>query len=215
LLLSFIQSLILDHLLLADVPVPGFGTRSTNNIRCWSARGKVSFDLAKFNEGNYDGAVREAEEAETISTSNFLVFITLTIIDNSPSHQLASSTRTRISTPARLSVSSSSTSGSVSFPCLSQFLELCSDSSSIVQTAASLHDICRRFRKLQRPWTEFADYNAIQLNDSHPVLAIPELLVSPYSPSFTFPSRSENDPHSRSVSSSTKKGRTGTLLGPS
>jgi hypothetical protein len=75
LLLSFIQSLILDHLLLADVPVPGFGTRSTNNIRCWSARGKVSFDLAKFNEGNYDGAVREAEEAETISTSNFLLFI--------------------------------------------------------------------------------------------------------------------------------------------
>lgn len=51
-----------------DIPVPGFKTRSTNNLRAWQARGKVSFDLGKFNAGDYDGAVRESEEAETIST---------------------------------------------------------------------------------------------------------------------------------------------------
>lgn len=32
-----------------DIPVPGFRTTSTNNIRAWAARGKVSFDLAAFN----------------------------------------------------------------------------------------------------------------------------------------------------------------------
>ena len=32
-----------------DIPVPGFRTTSTNNIRACAARGKVSFDLAAFN----------------------------------------------------------------------------------------------------------------------------------------------------------------------
>jgi len=50
-----------------DIPVPGFRTTSTNNIRAWAARGAVSFDLAAFNAGDYDAAVREAEEAETIT----------------------------------------------------------------------------------------------------------------------------------------------------
>ena len=41
--------------------------------------------------------------------------------------------------------------------------------------AASLHDILRRFKKSKRPWTEFPDQVAIQLNDTHPTLAIVEL----------------------------------------
>lgn len=41
--------------------------------------------------------------------------------------------------------------------------------------AASLSDIVRRFKKSQRPWREFSDQIAIQLNDTHPTLAIPEL----------------------------------------
>ncbi|GMM37161.1 glycogen phosphorylase [Saccharomycopsis crataegensis] len=41
--------------------------------------------------------------------------------------------------------------------------------------AASLHDIIRRFKKSKRPWREFPDQVAIQLNDTHPTLCIPEL----------------------------------------
>lgn len=43
-------------------------------------------------------------------------------------------------------------------------------------TAASLQDIIRRFEKLEQPWSEFSQYNAIQLNDTHPTLAILELM---------------------------------------
>lgn len=41
--------------------------------------------------------------------------------------------------------------------------------------AASLHDIVRRFKKSNRAWKEFPEQVAIQLNDTHPTLAIVEL----------------------------------------
>ena len=43
-------------------------------------------------------------------------------------------------------------------------------------TSASLQDILRRFTKLDKPWTELPDYVCIQMNDTHPTLAIPELM---------------------------------------
>ena len=42
--------------------------------------------------------------------------------------------------------------------------------------AATLADILRRFRKLNRDFTELSDFVAIQLNDTHPAIAIPELM---------------------------------------
>lgn len=42
--------------------------------------------------------------------------------------------------------------------------------------AASLSDIVRRFKKSRRPWREFSEQIAIQLNDTHPTLAIVELM---------------------------------------
>lgn len=41
--------------------------------------------------------------------------------------------------------------------------------------AASLHDIVRRFKKTGRAWKDFPNQVAIQLNDTHPTLAIVEL----------------------------------------
>ena len=41
--------------------------------------------------------------------------------------------------------------------------------------AASLYDIVRRFKKSKSPWSTFPDQVAIQLNDTHPTLAIVEL----------------------------------------
>ncbi|KAG5352510.1 hypothetical protein C0989_001995 [Termitomyces sp. Mn162] len=43
-------------------------------------------------------------------------------------------------------------------------------------TAASLADILRRFKNLGKAISEFPEYVAIQLNDTHPTLAIPELM---------------------------------------
>jgi glycogen phosphorylase len=42
--------------------------------------------------------------------------------------------------------------------------------------SATLQDILRRFRKRPRPWQALADKVAIQLNDTHPAIAIPELM---------------------------------------
>jgi starch phosphorylase len=42
--------------------------------------------------------------------------------------------------------------------------------------AATLHDILRRHRKVSRSFEELPDFVAIQLNDTHPSIAIPELM---------------------------------------
>ncbi len=42
--------------------------------------------------------------------------------------------------------------------------------------ACSLKDIIRRFRKKNQGWDAFADKVAIQLNDTHPAIAVPELM---------------------------------------
>jgi starch phosphorylase len=43
-------------------------------------------------------------------------------------------------------------------------------------TACSLRDIIRRFQKDNSDWSKFPDKVAIQLNDTHPAISIPELL---------------------------------------
>ena len=50
-----------------DVPVPGYGTETVNNLRLWSAKATRDFDLRHFNEGNYEKAVEERNETESIS----------------------------------------------------------------------------------------------------------------------------------------------------
>jgi starch phosphorylase len=42
--------------------------------------------------------------------------------------------------------------------------------------ACSLADLVRRFRKANTDWSQLADKVAIQLNDTHPAMAVPELL---------------------------------------
>lgn len=50
-----------------DVPVPGYGTETVNNLRLWSAKATKDFDLGHFNDGNYEQSVEERTESETIS----------------------------------------------------------------------------------------------------------------------------------------------------
>ena len=50
-----------------DVPVPGYGTETVNNLRLWSAKAAREFDLSHFNDGNYEKAVEERNATENIS----------------------------------------------------------------------------------------------------------------------------------------------------
>ncbi|MFP4203970.1 MAG: glycogen/starch/alpha-glucan phosphorylase [Opitutales bacterium] len=42
--------------------------------------------------------------------------------------------------------------------------------------SCSLQDIVRRFLRKNTEWSAFPDYNVIQLNDTHPAIAVPELM---------------------------------------
>jgi glycogen phosphorylase len=116
-----------------DVPVPGYGTPTTNNLRLWSSKASQGeFDFQKFNSGDYENSVADQQRAETISAVLY------------PNDSLDRGKELR----------------------LKQQYFWC---------AASLFDIVRRFKKSQRAWSAFPDQVAIQLNDTHPTLAIVEL----------------------------------------
>lgn len=116
-----------------DVPIPGYGTKTTNNLRLWSSKASSGeFDFQKFNAGEYESAVADQQRAETISAVLY------------PNDNLEQGKELR----------------------LKQQYFWC---------AASLFDIIRRFKKTKRAWGEFPDQVAIQLNDTHPSLAIVEL----------------------------------------
>lgn len=116
-----------------DVPIPGYATPSTNNLRLWSSKAASGeFDFQKFNNGEYESAVAEQQRAETISAVLY------------PNDNLDRGKELRLK-------------------------------QQYFWVAASLYDIVRRFKKSKRPWSEFHEQVAIQLNDTHPTLAIVEL----------------------------------------
>ncbi|CAK7269295.1 Non-essential glycogen phosphorylase [Sporothrix epigloea] len=116
-----------------DVPIPGYATPATNNLRLWSSQAASGeFDFQKFNSGDYESSVADQQRAETISAVLY------------PNDNLDRGKELRLK-------------------------------QQYFWVAASLYDIVRRFKKSKRPWREFPDQVAIQLNDTHPTLAIVEL----------------------------------------
>ncbi|KAI2602846.1 glycosyltransferase family 35 protein [Hypoxylon sp. NC1633] len=116
-----------------DVPIPGYDTPSTNNLRLWSSKAASGeFDFQKFNSGDYESSVADQQRAETISAVLY------------PNDNLDRGKELRLK-------------------------------QQYFWVAASLYDIVRRFKKTERGWSEFPDQVAIQLNDTHPTLAIVEL----------------------------------------
>ncbi|OAQ63077.2 glycogen phosphorylase [Pochonia chlamydosporia 170] len=116
-----------------DVPIPGYDTPTTNNLRLWSSKASGGeFDFQKFNSGDYESSVADQQRAETISAVLY------------PNDNLERGKELRLK-------------------------------QQYFWVAASLYDIVRRFKKAKRPWREFPDQVAIQLNDTHPTLAIVEL----------------------------------------
>ncbi|KAK4554009.1 Non-essential glycogen phosphorylase [Recurvomyces mirabilis] len=117
-----------------DAPIPGYGTKTTNNLRLWSSKASHGeFDFTKFNSGEYEASVADQQRAETISAVLY------------PNDSLERGKELR----------------------LKQQYFWC---------AASLYDIVRRFKKSRKAWKDFPNQVAIQLNDTHPTLAIPELM---------------------------------------
>jgi starch phosphorylase len=116
-----------------DVPIPGYATPSTNNLRLWSSKASGGeFDFQKFNNGDYESSVADQQRAETISAVLY------------PNDNLERGKELRLK-------------------------------QQYFWVAASLYDIVRRFKKTKRAWKEFPEQVAIQLNDTHPTLAIVEL----------------------------------------
>lgn len=50
-----------------DMPVPGYGGKTVNSLRLWSAKAAREFNLSHFNAGNFDKAVEERNDSESIS----------------------------------------------------------------------------------------------------------------------------------------------------
>jgi glycogen phosphorylase len=50
-----------------DTPIPGYKTNTANALRLWKAEASEAFNFDAFNAGNYDSAVAEKMNSETIS----------------------------------------------------------------------------------------------------------------------------------------------------
>jgi starch phosphorylase len=116
-----------------DIPIPGYGNNTVNNLRLWSARSTEEFNLSFFNNGDYVKAYEQKTLTENISKVLY------------PNDNIERGRELRFT---------------------QQYFFV----------ACSLHDIMRRFKTDCSDIREFPDKVAIQLNDTHPAMAIAELM---------------------------------------
>jgi starch phosphorylase len=116
-----------------DMLIPGYGGRTVNTLRLFSARASQDVDLAVFNEGDYFHAVQQKVLSETISKVLY------------PRAEFAAGRELRL--------------------VQEYFLSAC-----------AVRDIVRRYQRDHETFDRLPDQVAIQLNDTHPTLAIVELM---------------------------------------
>lgn len=116
-----------------DVPIVGYGGKTVNTLRLWTAHAHESFDFEDFNKGDYINAVEHKVTAENLTK----------VLYPNDLHYLGKELRLR-----------------------QQYLFV----------ACSLQDIIARFKSEHSDWNRFPEQVAIQLNDTHPSLAVPELM---------------------------------------
>jgi len=116
-----------------DRPVIGYGGKTVNTLRLWSATAAHAFDFQRFSGGDFVASIAEALNAESLTR-------VLYPDDHTPQGR-----------ELRLMQE--------------YFLVAC-----------SLGDIVRRFRQSNSDWRTLPEKAAIQLNDTHPSLAVPELM---------------------------------------
>ena len=116
-----------------DRPVVGYGGKTVNTLRLWSAAAADSFDFQQFSGGDFVAAIAEALNAESLT------------------RVLYPDDHTQQGRALRLMQE--------------YFLVAC-----------SLADAIRRFRESNSDWRVLPEKAAIQMNDTHPTLAVPELM---------------------------------------
>jgi glycogen phosphorylase len=116
-----------------DVLVSGYGGRTVNFLRLYSARSSLDFDMRIFNDGDYFKAVEQKIASETISKVLY------------PSDAAIAGRELRL--------------------VQEYFLAAC-----------AVRDTVRRFERSHDSFSEFPAKVAIQLNDTHPALAVVELM---------------------------------------
>ena len=127
-----------------DMPIIGCGTDNIGTLRLWQSEACEGFDFARFNSGDYDGAVKPVTDAENICKVLY------------PNDNFDEGKKLRLRQEYFFS-------------------------------AASLADITAKHFKRFGTLDNLADYVTVQLNDTHPVISIPELmrlLVDKYSYTF-------------------------------
>jgi starch phosphorylase len=116
-----------------DRPVVGYGGKTINTLRLWTAAAPDYFDFQAFSHGEFVGAVAETLEAESL---------------------------TRVLYP------DDSTSMGQGLRFVQEYFLV----------ACSLADLIRRFQRSNADWAALPEKVAIQLNDTHPTMAVPELM---------------------------------------
>ncbi len=116
-----------------DIPIAGFGGKTVNLLRLWSAKSTREFDLDAFNRGGYFEAVEEKSFCESITKVLY------------PNDKTESGKELRL---------------------VQQYFFV----------ACSLRDILRRFEAEHSDWNLFPEKVVIHLNDTHPAIAIAELM---------------------------------------
>jgi len=116
-----------------DMPIVGYGGRTTNFLRLYSARSSREFDMQIFNQGDYLKAVELKIATEIISKVLY------------PSDSVKAGRELRL--------------------VQEYFLVAC-----------AIQDIIRRYVASHATFDQFPDKVAIQLNDTHPALAVAELM---------------------------------------
>ena len=116
-----------------DRPIVGYGGKTINTLRLWSASAMHSFDFQRFSEGDFVASMAETLGAESL---------------------------TRVLYP------DDSTQQGRGLRLMQEYFLV----------ACSLADLVRRFRETNADWRTLPEKAAIQLNDTHPTLAVPELM---------------------------------------
>jgi starch phosphorylase len=117
----------------ADLPISGYGDRTVNFVRLYSAGASDEFDMQIFNAGDYLKAVEQKMVSETLSKVLY------------PSDDVAAGRELRL---------------------LQEYFFV----------ACAMRDIVRGFVRRGYDFIDFPAKVAIQLNDTHPALAIAELM---------------------------------------
>ncbi len=116
-----------------DMPIVGYGGKTVNYLRLYSARASNEFDMNIFNSGDYIKAVEQKTTSEVVSKVLY------------PSDTVDQGKELRV--------------------VQQYFLVSC-----------SLRDIIRRYSRNHKNLNKLSSKVAIQLNDTHPALAIVELM---------------------------------------